>query len=240
MPAAPALPAPHQSRLSAALDHPVWAALAHAPQLAEGGDLARRYRRDVNLFAATRDDSPACLAALADLLRPGESAYLLQAAAVQVPPGLVVTRAAQGMQLLATDPITPPAGTHTLLDLGDADAADMLTLAQLTEPGPFLARTHTLGRFIGVRIAGQLVAMAGERMRFAGFTEISGVCTHPDARSLGLAKRLSATVAQRIQQRGEQAFLHAWASNHAAMGLYQSLGFTLRSVLQAVVLQRPA
>ena len=37
-------------------DRPVWASLAYAPLLAEGGDQARRYRRDVNLFASARDD----------------------------------------------------------------------------------------------------------------------------------------------------------------------------------------
>lgn len=51
-----------------------------------------------------------------------------------------------------------------------------------------------------------LAAMAGERMRFAGGTEISGVCTHPDFRGLGLARRLSAVVAQFIQQCGDQPF----------------------------------
>jgi hypothetical protein len=62
----------------------------------------------------------------------------------------------------------------------------MLELVRLTEPGPFAARTHRLGRYIGLRRGGKLVAMAGERMRLDGFTEISAVCTHPDARGQGL------------------------------------------------------
>jgi predicted GNAT family acetyltransferase len=132
-----------------------------------------------------------------------------------------------------------PAGTEVeAVDLGDADAAEMLALAQLTQPGPFLARTHTMGGFVGVRLGGRLAAMAGERMRFAGCTEISGVCTHPDFRGRGLARRLSALVAQRIQQRGELPFLHAWASNRAAIALYESLGFELRTEVQVAVLQR--
>lgn len=221
-----------------ALDRPVWAALVHAPQLAEGTDLARRYRRDVNLFASARDDDSASLAALADLVGAGESVYLAQVPPVQVPPGLQIVRSAQGVQMLAMQPVTPERGEEAVLALGDADAPEMLALAQLTEPGPFLPRTHTMGRFVGVRIGGRLAAMAGERMRFAGATEVSGVCTHPDFRGRGLARQLSSVVAHAIQKRGEQAFLHAWASNHAAIALYERLGFETRTELHVAVLAR--
>lgn len=221
------------------LDRPVWAALAASPQLAEGDALARRYRRDVNVFASARDDGDASLAALRDLVRADEAVYVLQVPAIRVPEGLVAVREARGVQMQATRAITPDGGDGTLVELGDDDAPEMLALAQLTQPGPFLARTHTMGGFVGLRVGGRLVAMAGERMRFAGHAEISGVCTHPDLRGRGLARRLSARVAQRIQQRGEQPFLHAWASNRAAIALYESLGFKLRAEVQVAVLQRP-
>ena len=142
--------------------------------------------------------------------------------------------------MIATRPIAPRAGYCAVVELGDTDAVEMLALAQLTEPGPFLARTHTMGRFIGARIGGRLAAMAGERMRFPGFTEVSGVCTHPDFRGQGLARRLSSVIASTIQQRGEQPFLHAWTSNRAAITLYESLGFEVRTAVQVAVLNRPA
>ncbi|KRC24203.1 MULTISPECIES: GNAT family N-acetyltransferase [unclassified Acidovorax] len=224
--------------MNSPLDRPVWASLLHAPQLAEGRDLARRYRRDVNLFASARDDDSASLAALADLVGAGESVYLAQVPPVQVPPGLQIVRSAQGVQMLAMQPVTPERGEEAVLALGDADAPEMLALAQLTEPGPFLPRTHTMGRFVGVRIGGRLAAMAGERMHFAGATEVSGVCTHPDFRGRGLARQLSSVVAHAIQQRGEQAFLHAWTTNHAAIALYESLGFQTRTEVQVAVLAR--
>ena len=41
----------------------------------------------------------------------------------------------------------------------------MMELTALTKPGPFSARTHELGTFLGIRVDGQLVAMAGERMK---------------------------------------------------------------------------
>jgi predicted GNAT family acetyltransferase len=116
----------------------------------------------------------------------------------------------------------------------------MLALAKLTEPGPFLARTHTMGTFIGLRIGGRLAAMAGERCRFPGYTEVSGVCTHPDFRGRGLARRLSAAVAAGIEARGEQPFLHAWKTNRPAIALYESLGFEIRTEVNVAALERLA
>jgi predicted GNAT family acetyltransferase len=218
------------------LDRPVWATLTYASHLAEGGDLAKRFRRDVNLFAAACDDDPASLAALRGLVLEGESVFVLQVPTIRVPNGLTAARTAQGVQMIATRPIASQSGDRAIVELGDVDAPEMVALAQLTEPGPFLARTHTMGRFIGIRINGRLAAMAGERMRFPGFTEVSGVCTHPDFRGQGLARRLSAVVANAIQQRGDQPFLHAWATNQAAIALYENLGFELRTGVQVAVL----
>jgi predicted GNAT family acetyltransferase len=140
--------------------------------------------------------------------------------------------------MVAARPITASAGEDAILDLDDDDAPEMLALATLTEPGPFLARTHAMGRFRGARLDGRLAAMAGERMRLPGYTEVSGVCTHPDFRGRGLARRLSQIVAAAIQARGETPFLHAWATNTAAIALYESLGFAHRCSVNVAVLKR--
>lgn len=123
--------------------------------------------------------------------------------------------------------------------LGDTDAAEMLALARLTEPGPFFADTWRLGPFIGVRRRGRLVAMAGERMRPEGFAEISGVCTHPDARGTGLASALIRLKAEAILARGETPFLHSWADNSGAIRLYGALGFRMRSAVHVALLGEP-
>jgi len=221
------------------LDRPVWASLTthHAP-LSEGNDLARRFVSDVNLFASSREESPAAIAALANLVKPQESIFILQVAEIVIPPGFVAVKAAKGVQMVATVTMTPEANCGDIQVLTDADAPEMLALARLTEPGPFLARTHTMGTFLGIRIGGRLAAMAGERMRFPGYTEVSGVCTHPDFRGRGLARRLSAAVTASIQARGDQPFLHAWKTNHTAISLYERLGFRLRTEVNAAVLQR--
>jgi predicted GNAT family acetyltransferase len=80
--------------------------------------------------------------------------------------------------------------------------------------------------------------MAGERFKVPGYTEVSGVCTDPDQRGKGYAGRLSAIVADRIRARGETPFLHAFASNRAAIQLYEKLGFRLRTRVSGLILKR--
>lgn len=221
------------------LDRPAWSSLASTHQhLSLGGALARRYARDVNLFASACDDSDDALAALARLVAPGEQVYQLQVPTIVVPTGLIALKQARGVQMVAGEPVAPAPDSSDMLALGDADADEMLALAQLTRPGPFLARTHRMGQFTGLRIDGRLAAMAGERFRFPGWTEVSGVCTHPDFRGRGLARRLSRHVAARIAERGDTAFLHAWHDNTVAIRLYESLGFTWRTDVQVAVLAR--
>ena len=222
------------------LDRPAWASLTtHQAALSIGGALARRYLPDVHLFASARDDSPQALLALAALVSPGESVYVLQAPTVALPPQLSLVRSAVGVQMVAARSQSAVAG-EDIIRLTDADAPEMLALAMLTEPGPFLARTHVMGGFRGIRIEGRLAAMAGERFRFPGYTEVSGVCTHPDFRGRGLARRLSAVVAADIEARGERPFLHAWKTNSPAIALYRSLGFELRTDVNVAMLERPA
>jgi predicted GNAT family acetyltransferase len=223
------------------LDWPVWSTLTtHHASLSEGNELARRFLPDINVFASSRDDTPASLRALALLVKPEESVVVLQAPEIVIPPGLVEVKAAKGVQMVAGQSMTGAAADGDIRMLTETDAADMLALATLTEPGPFQPRTHVMGTFFGVRIDGRLAAMAGERMRFPGYTEVSGVCTHPDFRGRGLARRLSAMVAARIEARGERPFLHAWKANHAAISLYETLGFGLRTEINISILKRSA
>jgi hypothetical protein len=123
------------------LDRPVWASLTsfHA-SVSTGDALARRFNPEVNVFASARDDSPQALAALAQLVVPGERIFVLQVSKIAVPDGLVALKQAQGVQMVATRALRDPPPLPGMVELGDADASDMLQLARLTEPGPFLAR----------------------------------------------------------------------------------------------------
>lgn len=222
------------------LDNPIWQALGsrHA-HLAEGDAHARRYLADVSPFAAIPETSPESLAALAALAKPGETLLVIQGEEIFVPPGLVLTTAAEGVQMIAEAPL-PAFDDLRIAPLGPDDAAEMLALATLTKPGPFSLRAQDLGRFWGVRVDGRLAAMAGERLKLPGYTEVSGVATHPDFRRLGLGGLMSRFVAGRIAAAGETAFLHAWASNAAAIALYTTIGFRLRRTMRVAALTRPA
>jgi predicted GNAT family acetyltransferase len=220
------------------LDRPVWAALAgrHAG-FAEGDGLAKRYRPDVIPFAAARDDSPECLAALAALPQPAEVMVLIEANALVPPPGFVPVVEAPGVQMALAR--APARITDERIErLTEADAAEMLALAKLTEPGPFTLKAQALGAFFGVRIDGRIAAMAGERMQLTDYAEMSGVCAHPDFRGRGLARRLSIFVTHEILARGQTPFLHAWAGNAPAIRLYESIGYELRATMHVAAIQK--
>ena len=123
--------------------------------------------------------------------------------------------------------------------LGPGDVPDILRLVERTKPGPFLSRTIELGSYLGIRRGGELVAMAGERLRPPGWTEISAVCTDPQFRGQGLATRLTLAVSAAIQARGQTPFLHVMATNVTAIRLYESLGFRFRRAAPFVVARAP-
>jgi len=122
--------------------------------------------------------------------------------------------------------------------LGESDVPEMLALTRLTKPGPFGKRTHEMGEYWGIRQNGELIAMAGERLRLPSYTEISAVCTHPDHLGHGHATALISMLIQRIRSRGEQPFLHVRPENTRALQLYERLGFEQRVLMRHVILER--
>lgn len=221
------------------LDRPVWSALTsrQAP-LALGDARALRFDPAYALFAAAADASPESTAALGALNISPNGIGLVEAGDMALPPGAVVRARATCVQMVAGS-LNAGGKAVAFEPLGEADAADMLALATLTVPGPFFEKTHRLGDFIGIKQDGRLVAMAGERMRLDGFTEVSGVCTHPDFRGRGYAGALMRVVTARILAQGEQAFLHVYAAHAATIALYETLGFRVRSPVTYTVLDGP-
>jgi ribosomal protein S18 acetylase RimI-like enzyme len=221
------------------LDNPVWHALAtqHAG-LALTADGAARYPTDIVPFAAVGEASARAADQLTSLIDDAESVFVV-GVAPEPPPGWQLEPQRPVLQMVCTAR-APEVPGPPVTGLGAEHVPDMVALTDLVFPGFFRPRTLEMGAYYVIYRGTRLAAMAGERMRPAGCTEVSGVCTHPDFRGRGLARRLSAAVAAAIQARGETPFLHAWRSNHAAIALYEGLGFVLRTEMNVVVLERGA
>ena len=220
------------------LDHPIWTALTTAHQaLAEGGARARRYPTDITPFAAMTDMSPESFASLGALMSPQDIAVLFTPDAVNPPGEFRISLADTGEQMIGT-PVETPANGVDIVTLGVDDVPDMLALTALTKPGPFSARTHELGTFLGIRVDGKLAAMIGERMKPANYTEITAVCVHPSHRGRGYGQMLLSAISRQIVSRGEIPFLHVFTSNHSAIALYQRQGMEIRRRLHVTVLKK--
>jgi ribosomal protein S18 acetylase RimI-like enzyme len=230
------------------LDNLAWHALTgRQASFAEGSAPAVRYRRAVSVFSAVPDTHEASWRALAELTGPGRGFVLFQAGLGDLPAWLEELGRWPTWQMVADGRLGPPPGPQPqpqpapeVVELGPADVDDMVALTDLTQPGPFEPETHELGTYLGVRDGeGRLLAMAGERMQTDGVAEISAVCTHPDARRLGLGARLTVAVAELIADRGQLPVLHVVKTNRRAIRLYQALGFQIRRDLDAVAARVP-
>jgi predicted GNAT family acetyltransferase len=223
-------------------DHPLDRAAWHAlttrlAHVAQGDERAVRMHPDYGMFSAPRDFSRESLAALAEMIPPQGTVSVAPTEPFTPPPGTTITQQLVCHQMLG-DRVAATAPDFAVAPLDDDDAGEILALATLTDPGPFFCRTHQLGEFVGVRIDGKLVAMAGERLKLPGYTEISAVCTHPDYRGKGYARGLMGVLAQRIQARGETPVLHVVPEKRAAISVYERLGFRFRREITIMLLAR--
>jgi predicted GNAT family acetyltransferase len=217
------------------LDNPVWESLTsiHA-NLARSNGSARRYASQVSPFAAMSKPTPTAFADLATLVKSEERVGLATIDPLQVADGWETIFSRPIEQMICTGLTRETLSTP--LELGRDDVPEMLALTAATEPGPFLAETIQMGRYFGLRSDdGRLIAMAGERLKLAGFTEISAVCTAPDFRGRGFARTLVAYLVALTLNEGKTPFLHVKAENSAKI-LYQKLGFRVRRTVQLTVI----
>ncbi|HEY3990845.1 MAG TPA: GNAT family N-acetyltransferase [Acidobacteriaceae bacterium] len=224
------------------LANPIWqAATTRQRHLAYGEGPVRRFFSEVVPLAALENHSAEAVAALAALVSPGERVWLFEE-----PPQLAAnqwreTRRIPGFQMVceALAPEARPAGEPKSMMLDPvADAAAMNALKQIAFPGLFGMRTPEMGRYRGIRVNGELIAMAGERLALPGCREVSAICTHPAHLGRGYAQRLTREATTAILADGDIPFLHVADGNGAAIHIYEQLGFRRSADALFVQLER--
>ncbi|TNF90892.1 MAG: GNAT family N-acetyltransferase [Gammaproteobacteria bacterium] len=219
--------------------NPAWHALRGRQRtLGSQGASAALYHRRISPFAALSAEGS--LDDLVDLVEPGQGVVFMASDSVEHRSGWKPVAEVSILQMICHEPQHAdyePVGR----ELGPGDVPAMLRLTKLTDPGPFLEGTIQMGRYLGVEESGELIAMAGERFCLDGWTEISGVCTHPHAEGRGLAKALVAELMRGIEAIGHTPFLHVRIgspSEQAAVAAYERLGFERHREIKAQVFVR--
>jgi ribosomal protein S18 acetylase RimI-like enzyme len=220
------------------LFNPIWSALAGEQSgFGEANGCARRFISSVSPFGALRDlDDPQAWRDLAVLLGPGRAASL-SGPEISAPAGWEEHFRSSGVQMVGAKVVG--AACPEAVVLTSDDVPEMLDLVARAQPGPFEKRTVELGTYLGIRREGRLVAMAGERLRPAGYTEVSAVCTDSEFRGQGFARRLVLAVVDVITRRGAVPMLHVRATNTGAIRLYEQLGFVVHHEVNFVGLRTP-
>jgi predicted GNAT family acetyltransferase len=224
------------------LDNIIWKALTtRQAEFSESFNQARRFMPEISPLAAVREPTPEGYESLAGLVGTRGTIGLFLEAPYQPRTGWSFVAGAPMPEMVyqgASAPLQRTPADLEIVELTAADSPDMVELATLTKPGPFNTRTHELGTYLGIRRDGRLIAMAGERLKVPGYTEVSAVCTHPEHTGHGYARILMTEVMQRIRGRGETPCLHVREDNVRAIALYERLGFSRRVLLHFAVLRK--
>lgn len=219
--------------------NPIWHALeTRQSGFAEVAGEAVKYPSDVAPFGAVGEWSEESARQLWSLMKQSEVLYMMGEMPVAAPaslpgelaPGLMLKGTGTGLQMVLPESAELPEtgrGPVEVLKLSCDDAAEMVELTTIAFPGYFRIRTCEMGAYYGVRVDGRLVAMAGERMKFDRYVEVSGVCTHPEHTGKGYAAALISQLLADHRRDGWLSCLHLGATNKRAFDLYERLGFVL-------------
>jgi ribosomal protein S18 acetylase RimI-like enzyme len=219
------------------LDNPVWESLnSHHAALARKMSNAARYPPDIAPFAGVKSLDDQSATQLADLVDEGESVLFVG----PVPPlsSMWSTEPVVFIAQLTCESHLKVNDGPRITQLSQEHLADMLALTALVYPHYFRPRTIEMGRYFGIYDGNKLAAMAGERMRFGDYQELSAICTHPDYTGRGFAQRLTASLTNDILDSSRAPFLHVSYQNTRAKSLYERMGYRFRADIPLVAAKK--
>lgn len=153
------------------LANPIWHSLStQHSHLAVGDGFAKRYPEEIGPLAGFAEQSRESWDSLAGLISPGGYVVVFLNEEPAPPADLKVVMEFPLCQMVCEQASFAELNGVGIEELHEADVPNMVALAQLTEPGPFRERTIGLGGYRGIRDAGNLVSMAGQRTAVPGFS----------------------------------------------------------------------
>ncbi len=228
----------HRGMPTEALDNPFWSSLrTRHRDIALFADDVARYPADFAPFLGVAHAHARVDDALAALVAPGESVYLLGVLPA-VPRGWRCEAFRPLAQMTCPRPLQVADGP-AIVPLGPRHRVDAMALTSLVYPHYFRERTMELGRYFGIYRGRQLAAMIGERLGTTDTREMSAICTHPSFTGLGYARRLTAMLGNDNLESGRLPFLHVSRDNVRALQLYEAMGYEHRADIGFWSLTRP-
>jgi len=223
------------------LYNPVYNALRSGDaSLCFGTENVKYFDEQVSPFVGFRQDYNQGFDDLYDVLPAGRNILYATPQLIKEPEGWQVLAEIKGLQFVYAEGINSGDRSIKPVPLNNKNIEEMMQLAALTKPGPFGPRTIEFGHYHGIFENNQLVAMTGQRLHVANYTEISAVCTHPNHLGKGYAAALMLHQMNLIRSRGQQAYLHVRADNSRAISLYERLGFKVQRPMNFYFMKRLA
>ena len=219
--------------------NPVWEALTgRQKHLNTGGEIVKFFNPEVCPFVAMENWDTTNLTSLEAMLPAGRSFSVMIAKTVDIPSCFEIVFSCMLYQMICRKPVKPSKDLSEIRLLSYQHVPEMLALTTLTKPGPFFQNTIGMGDYYGIVLNGQLAAMAGERLKPEGFSEVSAICNHPEHLGRGYASLLTAHVTRKIQEEGAIPFLHVKQDNDRAIQVYQRIGFDVAANVHFAVFKR--
>jgi len=223
------------------LYNPVYNALRSGDaSLCFGTENVKYFDEQVSPFAGFHQDYDKGFDDLYNLLPSGRNILYATPQLIKKPDGWQILAEIKGLQFLFDE--GTDSGSHSIkpVPLNSENIEEMVQLAALTKPGPFGPRTIEFGHYYGIFENNQLVAMTGQRLHVANYSEISAVCTHPNHLGKGFAAALMLHQLNLIRSHGQLPYLHVREDNTRAIALYERLGFKVRRPMNFYFMKRQA